>query len=276
MNNLRAGLILAATVAALLVASGWRGHASAQDQTPAGCHWAPAYGNPQVSELWCPGSDGRMRSTGQTQQFQKSDYTDGCPDGQYYNGRGCVTDRRSSSVTSANTAPASGDAAPAQGGALTGLAASLDRLVELDSRSWLIRTYDSGSITNVKVLSSSRHGKSATVYGEYTYSGGSPGWVKAELKDGDFTCVEFWDFPGRCRAVGDPDSRKVAAAAIGLAIVAVAAGGSSSGGSSDSGSRTVVYRGQQQQSEPDYGPPPAPVEPIGGEGGLYGSNHSCC
>ena len=37
--------------------------------TPAGCHWAAGLEDKSVSELWCPGPDGRMQRTGQVAAF---------------------------------------------------------------------------------------------------------------------------------------------------------------------------------------------------------------
>jgi len=37
--------------------------------TPPGCHWSAGLDDRTISELWCPGPDGRMQRTGQVANF---------------------------------------------------------------------------------------------------------------------------------------------------------------------------------------------------------------
>ncbi len=85
---------------------------------------------------------------------------------------------------------------------LEGLAATLDNVIRVDSRGWLMNQYDVGSVTNARMEESSRADRSGVLFGEYTYNGGRPGWVRVRIADGVAQCVEYWDFQGRCRAVG--------------------------------------------------------------------------
>lgn len=75
----------------------------------------------------------------------------------------------------------------------------LDQLVSEDSRSWASNKYDSGSM---RAGSPSNPGDSFVVTGNYTFNEGNSGWVKAHFADGKISCMEYWDFAGNCRQVG--------------------------------------------------------------------------
>ncbi len=82
------------------------------------------------------------------------------------------------------------------------LRAGMNEIVSVDSRGWMFNRYDYGSMRNVRVESRSQGGSSAVVIGNYTYNGGRPGWVRAQIQNGNVVCVEYWDFAGRCRPIG--------------------------------------------------------------------------
>lgn len=155
------------------------------------------------------------------------------------------------------------------------LTANMDAVVRTDSSGWMFNRYDRGSMRNVQVLESSSDGATAVVYGEYSYNGGSRGWVKARLVNGQLSCLEFWDFAGRCRALGrSPSQGIVTGLVVGVAAVAVAGamtgGSSGSGGSYASGGQSggqTPYPDDRQQS---YSPPPPPPPPPPRTYGLYG------
>ncbi|MDX2277403.1 MAG: hypothetical protein NW206_18300 [Hyphomonadaceae bacterium] len=173
--------------------------------------------------------------------------------------------------------------APAQGlGA--DLTASIDAVIASDSRGWMFNSYDRGSAHNARIEERSSDGRSAVVFSEYTYNGGSPGWVRAQVQDGVFSCVEYWDFAGRCRPVGSASYAYQVAGALAVATLAAAAVGSASGGygggdatNSSGSAQDELYELQRNNGyTPPPAPPPAPVEPIGGYGGLYGCASPPC
>jgi hypothetical protein len=75
----------------------------------------------------------------------------------------------------------------------------LDKLVSQDSLSWASNRYDSGSM---RAGSPSDSGGSYVVTGNYTFNQGASGWVKAHFDGGKISCVEYWDFAGNCRQIG--------------------------------------------------------------------------
>lgn len=77
----------------------------------------------------------------------------------------------------------------------------LERAVRQDSSAWILNRYDVGSMSNVRV--SSNTGGVTTLRGEYTYNGGSRGWVEARLASGRVECLGYWD-TGGCTAVRTP------------------------------------------------------------------------
>jgi len=54
--------------------------------------------------------------------------------------------------------------------------------------------------------------KTTTVKGYYTYNNGKPGWVEAELIDGRFSCLHYWDRVD-CRKLGQGLGTQLEAAA---------------------------------------------------------------
>jgi uncharacterized protein len=78
--------------------------------------------------------------------------------------------------------------------------AVMDRIITRDSWGWMFNRYDRGSVRNTRV--EARDGRDRLVYGEYTYNGGTPGWVRLLIIDGHLACVEYHDFAGACRPVG--------------------------------------------------------------------------
>lgn len=83
---------------------------------------------------------------------------------------------------------------------MTELDAAMDRIVTRDSWGWMLNRYDRGSVRNSRV--EHRSGRDRIVYSDYTYNGGTPGWVRLFLVDGRIGCVEYHDFAGTCRPVG--------------------------------------------------------------------------
>jgi hypothetical protein len=71
----------------------------------------------------------------------------------------------------------------------------LERAVRSDSTNWSFNQYDVGSLTDVRVLD--RNGSTLTLRGNYTFNGGTSGWVEARLVGGRVQCLQFWDV-GSC------------------------------------------------------------------------------
>ncbi len=82
-----------------------------------------------------------------------------------------------------------------------GLDRKLDAIVWVDSQSWAQNRYDPGSLRNPTLASQADDGSARTFHADYTYNGGSAGWVKVTLyaDPNRIPCVEFWDFAGSCR-----------------------------------------------------------------------------
>lgn len=158
-----------------------------------------------------------------------------------------------------------------------------EALVQADSRGWAFNRFDSGSLHNVKVLTGTANSANYVLRGEYTYNGGSPGWVIAQMNGPNLVCIQFWDAVVGCRALRTQAQGEAMRAMAISALTGGGAGGSggNSGGSGGNSDDMAMQQSideqnrQYQQSEPPP-PPPPPVEPIGGNSGLYGSDHSCC
>ncbi|HEX4182985.1 MAG TPA: hypothetical protein VHY34_06990 [Caulobacteraceae bacterium] len=87
----------------------------------------------------------------------------------------------------------------------------LDAIVWVDSQAWASNQYQPGSMTNVTLDSQASDGSNRTLRGEYSYVGGSTGWVKVTVYRNHhlFPCVEFWDFAGSCRPMNIPNDKPV-------------------------------------------------------------------
>jgi hypothetical protein len=83
-----------------------------------------------------------------------------------------------------------------------GIERALDAILQVDSRNWLLNRYDKGSVTNGRILQRSANGLSDVLQGDYQYNGGSRGWIKVQLQNGELKCMEFWDARGTCRPPG--------------------------------------------------------------------------
>lgn len=142
---------------------------------------------------------------------------------------------------------------------------AMEGVLRSDSNGWMFNSYDYGSMSNVRT--ESQTDTTMTVYGEYTYNDGMRGWVRARVVGNQVDCVEYHDFAGRCRPVGQSSAYGV----LGLVAVGVMAGamapGASSGAYASGGERRyedhVTYR-------PASAPPPAPAPT---SSGLYGNCH---
>ncbi len=111
--------------------------------------------------------------------------------------------------------------------------AELDKIITADARSWLINSYNIGSARNGQIIDSDDRG--FVVYGEYTFNGSSTGWLKVLFEGERVRCVEYHDFAGTCRAIGQNPSNYLALAALGVVVLGTTSSGSSGGGGSGSG-----------------------------------------
>lgn len=73
-----------------------------------------------------------------------------------------------------------------------------DKIIYEDARSWFMNRYDRGSAT-VRDVWESTSGLDVTLTVDYTYNGGSRGWVEIETYDGRVKCLRFHDFANTCR-----------------------------------------------------------------------------
>jgi hypothetical protein len=113
----------------------------------------------------------------------------------------------------------------------------LDRVIAEDARSWLINRYTPGSARDASVVDFDPATGRAVVFGRYTYNGSSTGWIRVVFNQAKPQCVEYHDFAGTCRAIGNNPSHYIA---LGGLVIA-AAGAASAGGGSGSTSNGSSY-----------------------------------
>lgn len=214
--------------------------------TPSNCQWSDVPESRGLSQLWCRNGDGDMVKSGAPRAYNASDYSDGCPTGQYYDGMACVAERRQASPSVPVSAAAPSEQR-ADGGRLWSL---MDELIATDSRGWAINAYRRGSVANIRVLDRTADGRTATVYADFNYAGGSTGWVKARMRGGAFTCVEYWDFAGNCRPVGEASYG--GAILVGLAAVVVAGAIAGGSGGGDGGGEESLRQRQNAEGEAEF------------------------
>ncbi len=82
------------------------------------------------------------------------------------------------------------------------LTAALSRAIIKDSSAWSFNRYDNGSLSNAIILKAAPNG-TKTIRANYTYNGGSAGWVLAQVNGNVVQCLEYWDAQGSCLAVRD-------------------------------------------------------------------------
>jgi len=150
-----------------------------------------------------------------------------------------------SGLALSQTALAQKPGAGAPAAASGGLNHQLDQIIAADSTSWLFWRYDHGSTRNARIEQNNPSGVSV-IYGEYTYNGGSRGWVRVRLNGDQVQCIEFWN-EGRCRPFRSPPSHGVVSGLLG----AMAESGSSGGSSSSSSSGSVCRTETRQICPPD-------------------------
>ena len=141
---------------------------------------------------------------------------------------------------------------PAPSPAMSKLAQNLDNLIALDARTWISDRYDAGSVYDVQIESLSADNTRAIVFARYTYNGGEQGWVRVHTANGGLDCMEFHNFEGTCRPLGESPSIAMAHVGETVALLAVAAGvaAAASGGSSQSSSSGGS---SSQQPDPNVG-----------------------
>jgi len=88
------------------------------------------------------------------------------------------------------------------GGEPIAIEKAIDAIVAADAQGWLLNTYDRGSVFNAGFEPESKDKTSGVVFGEYTYNGGSRGWIRVKIGRGEVVCMEYWDFSGQCRPAG--------------------------------------------------------------------------
>ncbi len=105
---------------------------------------------------------------------------------------------------------ANGLSAPsgAQVTAIAGLNERLDRLVAEDSTEWKLNHYVSGSMRRTRAYADPSVPGSFVAMGEFRYTNGSDGWVRARFDGDTLMCLEFSDEPGNCRALYDSLSNR--------------------------------------------------------------------
>lgn len=85
----------------------------------------------------------------------------------------------------------------------------LDRTVADDSLGWNFFSYARGSMRISAIdtrPTALQNGATAIVTGEFSYGGGTEGWVRAQVSGNMVLCVEYRDTFGICRPVNTPES----------------------------------------------------------------------
>jgi hypothetical protein len=80
----------------------------------------------------------------------------------------------------------------------------LDALLQLDSERWTTDRYQPGSLYDVKRSKTDNDGHDYIVQGKFSLEGGRTGWVRAQVRDDQFACLETSDRPGTCRSFRRP------------------------------------------------------------------------
>ena len=122
-----------------------------------------------------------------------------------------------------------------------------DQLIATDASGWMMNRYDRGRMRNMRVDSVSDDGETRTVYGDYTYNGGQAGWVRAQFTGDNLDCLEYWDFAGQCRPLGQSPYRGIAAGFAGALAVGMMSDTGGSGGSEECDDACQFYQHQEQQ-----------------------------
>lgn len=81
----------------------------------------------------------------------------------------------------------------------------LDGWAATDSRGWVQNKYDTGSMSNVKIISGSAKSGNFAVKGFYTFNGGARGSVTVNMANNKFQCIQFWDSYEGCRVLRSPN-----------------------------------------------------------------------
>lgn len=96
---------------------------------------------------------------------------------------------------------------------------AVDAVIHLDSRSWIMNRYDVGSVGEVAITRVADH---ELARAPYTYNGGMPGWIAIQFSGEDIRCIEYHDFAGSCRPIGqNPARAMVVMGVVGLAGAAM-------------------------------------------------------
>jgi hypothetical protein len=151
------------------------------------------------------------------------------------------------------------------------LTRQLDGFVQTDSRGWAFNRYDSGSMTNVKIIEGSARSGNFVMQGYYTFNGGNRGSVLAKMSRGRLECIQFWDAVVGCRGLRTAAQGQ---AMRNAAFDLIAGGGGSGSGSTSSGQQAEqdleASRLQRESYDRQFpaAPPPPPAAPIAP---LYGN-----
>lgn len=150
------------------------------------------------------------------------------------------------------------------------IAKIVDTVITEDSKTWIMHRYDQHSAKNVKITKADAAGQPAVVRADFTYNQGERGWVELHYKGAKLSCLKFFDFPDRCRALGNSPSVDILSGLI--MDMALDTGSSGSGGGGDfcienPGAKQCGGGGYQ----PGYSPPAPSPPPISS---FYGSNHT--
>ncbi|MDM7958029.1 hypothetical protein [Blastomonas sp.] len=118
------------------------------------------------------------------------------------------------------------------------LTKKLDEFVRTDSQGWAFNQYNPGSIRNVKIVEGTIKSGSYVMRGDYTYNGGSEGWVLAKMAGSKLECIQFWDAVMGCRGLRTAEQGQAMRDATAAAVV-----GSFSGGGSSQGGQKMCRNG---------------------------------
>lgn len=120
----------------------------------------------------------------------------------------------------------------------------LDNAVEEDSMHWMLHRYNSGSIDLVAARFDKQY-NATYLKAFFRYADGSEGWVGAIVQGKEVVCLQFWDDPQGCRAIGQGIGSRVASSLV----TGMMSGNSRGRGSSESPADEMIERNAACQGE---------------------------
>lgn len=155
----------------------------------------------------------------------------------------------------------------------------VDHIIKKDSQGWWLNRYNKGSVGNVRMDASLNNSRDGVITADFIFNDNQTGSVQVVFRNGDVSCVQYWD-ESTCRPVKTgPAPWGEALATVVLVGAAVAVGAAASKASR--GSEYTSYSNPETRSRVEYYPqttyqapnyaPAVPTRPISNH---YGDCHN--